>query len=124
MNKKELGNDKPPLSLIPSEIMGELAQVFEYGAKRHGRNNWRITGSVSTYVDAALRHIHAAHAGVGCDMDLDSGLHHYTHAIANLMIARLYLDALGHREEIQDVVPFFDDRFIAEDNSEEANSNT
>lgn len=90
-NNKEAGNSKPQLSLIPPEVLAGVARVFEYGARAHGLNNYRTQGKVRTYMDAALRHQVAVLTEGEKDIDPDSNLHHLDHAIANLMIARLYL---------------------------------
>lgn len=100
-NNKEMDNKKPCLSLIPPEVLPDVARVFEYGAKAHGLNNYRSKGRVSTYMDAALRHQLQVLDKREDDLDKESGLHHLDHAIADLMIARLYL--MGD---------FTDDRFI------------
>ena len=124
-NTKESVNTKAPMSLIPSEIMEELARVFERGAIKHGRNNFREEGNVSTYVDATLRHVYAAMSGPGKDIDKDSGCHHFTCAIASLMVARLYIQVT---DDYSYDCPFVDDRFIVgapEDTSnEETDSDT
>jgi hypothetical protein len=34
-------NGKPPLALIPSEALIEIAEVLGFGAEKYGPNNWR-----------------------------------------------------------------------------------
>lgn len=104
-NNKEMTNKKPRLSLIPAEVLGDVAKVFEYGAATHGLNNWRSKGKVTTYLDAALRHTLQVVAFDEDDNDKESGLHHLDHAIADLMIARVYLIYKGK---------YNDDRFTIE----------
>ena len=52
--KRDAG--KPKLSLVPSQIIWDIAQVREYGnAKYHDPENWR-TVEIGRYIDALYRH--------------------------------------------------------------------
>jgi hypothetical protein len=69
---------KAPISLIPVEaILGE-ADVFDYGAKKYGKHNFRLGMDHSRVLDAALRHILALVSGE--DLDAETGKPHWAHA--------------------------------------------
>lgn len=80
-----LKNDqsKPPLDLIPEELLIELARVLEFGAKKYKKWNWCEGFEYSRPTAAALRHIAAWNAGR--DNDEETGISHLAHAIASLM---------------------------------------
>lgn len=94
---------KPRFSLIPWDCLEEVAQVFTEGAKVHGDSNWRNDIGTSRhhqmrrrFLDAVLRHLTAVFTDPMSDytqeesLDKDSGLHHWAHAIANLMFLYTY----------------------------------
>lgn len=69
---------KPRLSLVPSQIIWDIAQVREYGnVKYHDPDNWR-TVELERYIDALYRHflrfLDDPHS-----IDEESGLEHYKH---------------------------------------------
>ena len=74
--KYDLG--KPPLSLLPRAALEYEAQVMDFGAKKYGRDNWRLGMDHSRLLDACLRHV-VAHVD-GEDFDPESGLPHLAHA--------------------------------------------
>ena len=83
--KDAIGSDKLPLHLWPetATVMGCLGLLD--GAAKYGRSNYRAIGvRASIYVDALRRHINAWFEGE--DMDPDSGLPHFAHALACLAI--------------------------------------
>ena len=74
---------KARLSLVPFEIVYDIARVREYGnQKYHDPNNWKQV-EPSRYVDALLRHI-LAFAEDNQSLDAESGLPHLWHAACNL----------------------------------------
>lgn len=75
---------KPKLSLLPINAKKEIAKVFDFGAKKYGRDNWKLCKDKNRYVDATLRHIDAYIDGE--ELDTESKLNHIAHAAANLMI--------------------------------------
>ena len=94
---------KPRFSLIPWDCLEEVAKVFTEGAQVHGDSNWRNDIGTSRhyqmrrrFLDAALRHLTAVFSDPMSDycqeesLDKDSGLHHWAHAIANLMFLYTY----------------------------------
>lgn len=75
---------KPRLSLVPPQIILDVAEVREYGQKKYPgeKDNWR-TVSIDDYKDALLRHtlkyIQDPHG-----KDEESGIEHYKHMACNL----------------------------------------
>lgn len=104
--KDAIGISKVPLcSVLPSQVMGEVALGMLEGALKYGRHNYRAIGvRTSVYVDAEQRHVKAFWEGQ--DTDPDSKLHHLAKAISTLVV--LY-DAI-----LQDKC--FDDRPPSEKN--------
>lgn len=78
---------KPPIHLVPPEVIIELATVLKFGAEKYGENNWRRDIDkfpVSRHYDSLQRHLLAFISGE--DNDQESGLPHISHAFAQLMI--------------------------------------
>lgn len=87
--KRDAGDKKTPLYLIPPHAMEEAAWVHKLGAEKYGPYNWRDTGVCSnTYVSAILRHLNAWRDGE--DLDPESGRSHLAHIICS---ANILLDA-------------------------------
>ena len=83
--KTQYGEQKPKLSSTPVAPLFEMGKVFELGAKKYGRFNWRLhTVSATVYYDAALRHLMAWFEGE--DLDPESGVPHLAHAMACMVI--------------------------------------
>ena len=75
---------KPKLSLVPLELMENMARVYEYGLIKYERNSWRKFTADQVddcLVDAAIRHLMAYAAGE--THDPESGLHHLASAAWN-----------------------------------------
>lgn len=72
-------------SLLPWDVLEEVAKVFEHGAKKYGDFNWELCNQRVRYWDAAMRHVVKYQQGQDSD---ESGLHVLDHAIASLMILR------------------------------------
>lgn len=88
--KDLLGMRKPPLWLVPSGGLIDVAMAFKDGAKKYGPYNWRKKDvRLTVYIDAALRHLFALLDGE--DRARDSDHHHAAHAAACMFII---LDAL------------------------------
>lgn len=74
---------KPKLSLVPSQIIRDIARVREYGNAKYGDSeNWRQV-EVDRYVDAAYRHL-LAFVEDKKSVDAESGIPHYMHLACNL----------------------------------------
>ena len=50
--------------LLPPEAIEAIAKRFEYGAKLHGENNYKLGVPNSSLFDSALRHMFQALAGM------------------------------------------------------------
>lgn len=74
---------KPPLALLPTEALLEVARVFNFGAAKYGADNWRGGFESRRLTSAALRHILADNSGE--DIDNESGRLHLAHAVATLL---------------------------------------
>lgn len=84
MNKQEAKADagKPRLSLVPTQIIYDIARVREYGDKKYGStDNWKAV-EAQRYVDAMFRHLLAFVADPD-GRDEESGLHHLWHLECN-----------------------------------------
>ena len=83
--KTVYGESKPKISSTPIIGIREMGKVFELGAKKYGRFNWRIhTVSATVYYDAAWRHLSAWFEGE--DIDPESGVSHLAHVMACMTI--------------------------------------
>lgn len=74
---------KTRISLVPMQIVWDIAEIREYGTKKYkDPDNWK-TVEMQRYVDALLRHTLAFtedHESV----DEESGLPHYKHMACNM----------------------------------------
>lgn len=74
---------KARLSLVPFQIVYDIARVREHGNRKYGDpDNWKQV-EPSRYVDALLRHT-LAFAEDNHSLDAESGLPHLWHAACNL----------------------------------------
>lgn len=71
------------LSLVPPQMIRDVALVREYGVKKyHSPENWRQV-EVGRYIDALFRHFLAFLEDTrGCDEE--SGIEHYKHMACNM----------------------------------------
>lgn len=85
--RKVDGLDKVDLTLVPGEAINAIAQAFEFGARKHGRDNYKKKPYLDQHVlkSAALGHILADLAGE--ELDEESGLPHLYLAGAQICIA-------------------------------------
>lgn len=84
MNKQEAKADagKPRLSLVPTQIIYDIARVREYGDKKYGStDNWK-TVEKQRYVDAMYRHF-LCFVEDPLSVDEESGLPHLWHLECN-----------------------------------------
>ena len=78
---------KPPLALIPSEALIEIAEVLGFGAEKYGPNNWREDIDKTKWsrsYSSLQRHLNAFWSGE--DTDPESGLSHLAHAATQVVI--------------------------------------
>ena len=74
---------KLKLSLVPPQIIRDIAEVREYGNKKYGDpENWK-TVEKQRYIDAAFRHL-LAYIEDPDGVDPESGIRHYKHLACNL----------------------------------------
>ena len=76
---------KPQLSLVPTQIIYDIAAVREYGCNKYpegGKDNWKKV-EPQRYRDAAYRHF-LAYINDPASVDKESGLPHRWHLECNL----------------------------------------
>ena len=83
MNEAKLDKGKLRLSLVPTQIIKDVATIREYGVQKyHDPDNWKKV-EVQRYIDAFYRHwvefINDNNA-----IDDESGLPHYKHCACNM----------------------------------------
>lgn len=99
--KQDVGITKVPTSYIPAAVIQELGVAMLEGALKYGPFNWRESSVVvTTYIDAAKRHLDAFLEGR--EIDPDSGLCELTKAIASIVVLR---DAMINGTIIDDRMP-------------------
>lgn len=74
---------KPPMSLLSTTALVEIAKVLEFGKNKYGKNNYKSGMAWSRVLDAPLRHIFAFIDKE--DNDPESGISHIAHACCSLM---------------------------------------
>ena len=78
--KKDAG--KPRLSLVPMQIVYDIAEVRGFGVEKYGDNeSWKEV-QLQRYIDTMLRHT-LAFVRDPCGVDEESGISHYKHAECN-----------------------------------------
>ena len=71
------------LSLVPPQIIRDVAEVREYGCKKYkDPDNWKRV-EIERYRDAAYRHL-LAYIEDPAGKDEESGIEHYKHLACNL----------------------------------------
>lgn len=74
---------KPRLTLVPQEIIWDVAAVREYGCRKYGDpENWKKV-SIQRYRDAAFRHF-MRYLATPHGKDEESGLPHLWHLACNI----------------------------------------
>lgn len=86
---KRYNAGKPKMSMVPLDVIREVAKVFTYGELKYDRDNWKNGFEWSSILDSALRHVTAWQSGE--DIDLESGLNHISMAITNLIMLQWYI---------------------------------
>lgn len=71
-------SNKPGMDLLPVAAKRAIAEVFDFGAKKYARHNWRNGFNYSRLIAAMERHIDAFNDGE--DNDPESGKSHLAHA--------------------------------------------
>lgn len=74
---------KPKLTLVPRQIIYDIAEVREYGNKKYGNpDNWKEV-EIERYRDAAFRHF-MAYLDNPQGVDEESGIKHFKHLACNI----------------------------------------
>lgn len=74
---------KPMLTLVPRQIIYDIARVRQYGTEKYGDpDNWRKV-SAERYRDAAFRHF-MAYLDDPDGLDEESGIPHLWHLACNI----------------------------------------
>ena len=74
---------KPKLSLVPPQVIRDIAEVREYGVGKYGdKECWRDV-EIRRYVDAMFRHL-LAYIEDPNGRDEESGIEHYKHIACNI----------------------------------------
>lgn len=97
--------------LLPTHALIRLSQIFEAGARKYGKDNWRKGVPLSSFLDSAFRHWCAVR---DCKKDED-------HAAQLLWNASCFIETL-HRIEIGELPKELDD--IGWTTKNEVKSNT
>lgn len=79
--KQDRGKIRP--SLVPTQIIRDIAEVRAYGDQKYGdTDNWKTVGP-ERYVDALLRHT-LAFMDDPKGRDEESGIEHFKHMACNI----------------------------------------
>lgn len=74
---------KLKLSLVPTQIIRDIAEVREYGNNKYGSpDNWKNV-EIQRYRDALFRHL-LAYLDDPHGVDEESGIEHYKHMACNM----------------------------------------
>lgn len=93
--------EKPPLQLLPFDVLEEIAKVLQYGAHKYAPNNWRKGLVYSRLFGAAMRHWWAWWRGQ--DLDPETGYHHLAHAACcNVFALHFALRGAGELDDRQE----------------------
>lgn len=99
--KQEAKRDegKLQLSLVPTQIIRDIAEVRMYGNKKYGDpNNWKNV-EMERYIDALYRHF-LAFVDDPNSVDEESGISHYKHMACNIaFICHMMKDHKEEKEE-------------------------
>lgn len=91
-------NGKPKLTLVPTQIITDIARVREYGVKKYkDPENWKRV-EIERYRDAAFRHL-IAYVNDPYGVDDESELPHLSHLACNVA----FLCEMQHNEAIKEL---------------------
>lgn len=76
--KNDKVDGKTPLEFLRMDGVAEMCEVFGFGAKKYGRDNYLLGHEQTRLLAAAMRHILLYQAGE--DLDPESGSTHIGHA--------------------------------------------
>lgn len=85
---------KPPMELLPSLSLEEVAHILDYGRKKYDPWNWAKGMNWSRLIGACYRHLGAFQRGE--DLDPETKRSHLAHlACTSLFLLEYYLRELG-----------------------------
>ena len=88
---------KPNLTLVPTQIVRDIAEVREYGNRKYGsRDNWKNV-ELERYIAALYRHLLAV-VDDPRSVDSESGIEHYKHIACNAAFICEMLKRKGKHE--------------------------
>ncbi len=92
---KKFDTGKLDLTLVPTCHSRHYATIAQMGAKKYGRNNWKLAKleDVGRYYAAMLRHQEAERDGIY--LDEESGLPHGWHAGWNRTAVNYFIEKFG-----------------------------
>lgn len=85
---KHFSEGKVGLDQIPAEALLELGRVYQMGAMKYGRDNWRAGTDWHEFYGSALRHL--MKWWLGENLDEESGLNHLAHVMWNIVTLYYY----------------------------------
>lgn len=95
---------KPKLTLVPRQILFDIAAVREYGNKKYpdgGPDNWKRV-EIQRYRDAAFRHF-MAYLDDPYGVDEESGLPHLWHLACNIAFLCELERSMIHERKVQGI---------------------
>lgn len=101
MNDQAIKADagKLRLSLVPSQIIRDIAQVRMYGVEKYSdTDSWRKV-EIDRYIDALYRHFLSFLDGQH-SIDPESGIEHYKHMACNMAFICALMEADVKEEEL------------------------
>ena len=91
---------KPKLTLVPRQILTDVARVREYGLAKYGDSESWKSVEIDRYRDAAFRHL-IAYLDDPKGVDEESGLTHLAHLACNIaFLCELEKDDGGRSEKM------------------------
>lgn len=81
---KKFDQGKPDWTFVEPQVIEKVMAVFEMGATKYGRGNYKTGILYSRLFSAAMRHLWAWWRGE--DKDSESGLNHLYHAAWNVLV--------------------------------------
>lgn len=90
-------NGKLKLSLVPVQIIRDIAQVREYGNQKYHSPDNRKEVEPQRYIDALYRHFLAFIEDIH-SKDVESGIEHYKHMACNMAFLCELLKEEGNNE--------------------------
>lgn len=105
--KIKADNGKPKISLVPLQILTDVARVREFALKKYkSANSWKNV-EIERYRDAMLRHM-IAYIENPQGVDKESGLPHLSHLACNVaFLCEMEKETREKAEENTGKLPYF-----------------